>query len=311
MACWRMAFRVGSKGPSMWPHCLRWGVAAITYNQIAHTDLSKLPEDKAYSLWSELQRVQKPSLKSIVYEMNAGDLIYVKEGPDIISRGRIRGKQGTRAYRFDHSDRIIDTEGLPWKHQVPVEWATDFYRVHIQVGTNQRFTVQKLTDADAKRIELAEEAARKAARKTLNEEKYYRQSTAQRKLIIPRHKKLSNAFCRWLQNEYGVQPILESDQVDVRFYLNSRAVLAEVEVSLRCGTTKSIREALGQLLEYNHYPHRSAAEDWLIVLDKQPSRDDQHYIKSLRRQYSLPLFIGWQSGHGFDFPYWPPAAASD
>lgn len=295
----------------MWRWCAPLRVAAITYNPIAETDLTRLSEDEAYRSWEQLAPAQKSSLYKVVFEMRGRDVIYVKEGPAIISRGRIMGRKRARAYRFDRSGRIIDFHGVPWNHQVPVEWATEFYPVRIQVGKNQRFTVEQLTDADVERIELAQRTARRAAQKTLSEEKYYRQSPAQRKLIIRRHNKLSNAFCGWLRDKYHVQPISENNQIDIRFELKSRAVLAELEVSHACGTRKSIREALGQLIEYNHYPPRNAADDWLLVLDRRPSRDDLHYIEVLRGQYSLPLFIGWQSRQGFDFPLWPRTASSD
>ncbi len=205
----------------MWEHCRPWGVAAITYDPIAKTDLTRLPRDEAYGSWDQLAPAQKASLSRVAYEMRGGDVIYVKEGPTIISRGRIKGTRGSRAYMFDQAERIIDFHGVPWNHQVPVEWATDFSPVHVQVGGSQRPVVAKLTRADVSKIESAmrstesaEAVSRKAA---LIEDKYYRDSSARRDLIIPRHNKLSNAFCHWLRNEHHVYAIQERDQVDIRF----------------------------------------------------------------------------------------------
>jgi hypothetical protein len=309
MAFGRMAFRLGSKGPSMWEQCLRFGVAAITYYRVANTDLTELPAGEPRNLWGPLAPARKASLRRFAYEMNAGDVIYVKDGPRIIGRGRVKGAHGRRAYRFDRAKRIVDSNDVIWRHQVPVDWSVDFPPVPILVGRSQQYTVEPLTPVDVRKIESAtrslkstEVALRNAA---LIEDKYYRESPAQRKLIIRRHNKLSNAFRRWLQDEYQVYPIQERGQVDIRFDLNSRGVLAELEVCLARGTRKSIREALGQVLEYNHYPGRVSAKDWLVVLDECPSSSDMVYVDSLRSQYALPVVIGWQSRRAFRFhPKW-------
>jgi predicted HNH restriction endonuclease len=61
--------------------------------------------------------------------MAKDDIIFVKQGPTIISKGRVLG-----AYQFDSQFRIIDPNGVPWPHQVPVEWATDFPEISIKLG---------------------------------------------------------------------------------------------------------------------------------------------------------------------------------
>ncbi len=71
------------------------------------------------------------------------------------------------------------------------------------------------------------------------------------------------------------------------------------------GTTKAIREALGQLLEYNYYPGRDKKKEWMIVLDQTPSKKDQDYIKTLIEEIDLPLRVGWQTENSFVFyPKW-------
>lgn len=141
----------------------------------------------------------------------------------------------------------------------------------------------------------------------LPEDAYYRESARNLKEIIPRHNKLSNAFCDWLSNQHGVNARQELQRVDVAFRLKGAAVLAELKVCYGVGTTKSIREALGQLLEYNHYPSRNPADAWLIVLDEEPLVDDRSFVDSLRERRSLPLTLGWQkTAGGFAFhPEWP------
>ena len=75
----------------MWPDCLRLGVAAITYDPLARTDLSLHPQFEPTELWKQLAPSQKVSLRRLAYEMQAGDVIYVKQGPKIIDRGLLRG----------------------------------------------------------------------------------------------------------------------------------------------------------------------------------------------------------------------------
>lgn len=108
----------------------------------------------------------------------------------------------------------------------------------------------------------------------LLEESYYRDSPARLKIIIPKHKKLSNSFRDWLDSAHRIRSLREQQWVDLRFRLHDRAVIAELKICDGIGTKKSIREALGQLLEYNHYPERTQAKSWLIVIDDEPTQAD-------------------------------------
>src|ERR1700735_5673217 len=126
MTAWRMSFRVGNQGYEMWLACLRLGVAGITYNPLARTDLSKHGEGEPKKLWDRLKPTQKASLRRVAYEMKAGDIIYVKKGPRIIDKGRVEGVTSKPAYFFDSDFRLRQPNGNPWAHQVPVEWSSDF-----------------------------------------------------------------------------------------------------------------------------------------------------------------------------------------
>lgn len=140
----------------------------------------------------------------------------------------------------------------------------------------------------------------------LAEDSYYRESAAKLRIIVRRHSKLSNDFCRWLKKEHGIEARQEQQRVDVRFSYDNKSALAELKVCYGVGTTKAMREALGQLLEYNHYPKRVAADLWLIVLDDQPSKKDQRFIDLLRKERSLPVTVGWRNKKDFLFhPDWP------
>src|SRR5258706_12974730 len=139
MKLWRMAFRVGDGGDEMWPTCLQFGVAAITYDPLARIDLSKFPQNYPKDLWAKLSPPQKYSLRQVAYVMEKGDIIFVKQGANIIGKGLVKG-----SYQFDTHFRIIDTNGIPWAHQVPVEWQSDFVAVKMSLGDQQRYTVREL-----------------------------------------------------------------------------------------------------------------------------------------------------------------------
>jgi len=102
MATWRMSFRVGPNGPSMWKHCIEHKRAIITYNSISEIDLTNLSLDGLKSIWGDLKTNQKSSIRYLAYEMKKGDLIYVKQGNQIICKGEVGGGIN-RAYTFDRN----------------------------------------------------------------------------------------------------------------------------------------------------------------------------------------------------------------
>jgi hypothetical protein len=150
MTAWRMAFRAGTNGDEMWLHCHRLGVAAIGYSPVDDIDLSRYSEGEPRSAWSQLWSSQQASLKRLVYEMEEGDIIYVKQGPLIVGRGVVAGP-----YRFDRRNRIQSPDGTLWQHQHPVKWTAGFPEVPIQIGRQQAVTLVPLTGEDVKRVEQA------------------------------------------------------------------------------------------------------------------------------------------------------------
>lgn len=312
MTAWRMAFKVGSQGYSMWSQCLRLGVAAITYDPLLETDLSQHAEGEPRSLWARLAPTQKASLRRVAYEMEPGHVIYVKDGPRIVDRGIV-----TSSYFFDHEYRVLMQDGRPWAHQVQVDWSRSFPPggVPMLLGTEQ-LTVKKLSSEEVGRIERAiggsrhtrrgSSSGRQARLDSLIEDAYYRESKAVLKVIVPRHNRLSNDFVRWLKAEHGISAFQEQDRIDIQFNLRGRSHVAELKVCFGVDARRSIREALGQLFEYNHYPKRRCAEVWLIVLDEPPSADDRMFVENLQNNRGLPVTIGWQVQEGFRFAgSWP------
>lgn len=132
MTVWRMAFRVGSQGYEMWPHCQKLGVAAIRYDALENIDLAKYRPGEPRHLWRRLRTNQQPSLHRVAYEMKRGDVIYVKQGKRIVGRGTVKGP-----YKYDSKHILKDNEGAPWPHQVPVEWDRAFDSIEVLLGAEQ------------------------------------------------------------------------------------------------------------------------------------------------------------------------------
>ena len=154
MKTWRMAFREGKHGPTLWPECRRLGVAAIQYDPLNGIDLSPGEAAVPKAVWSQLHPSQQASVKRLVYEMRPGDVVYVKDGPRIVGRGVVAGP-----YRFDSDSTIVETNGVPWQHQRPVTWEPGVPEVTIQVGSSQQFVVQALDRDDVARLEREMAAA--------------------------------------------------------------------------------------------------------------------------------------------------------
>jgi predicted HNH restriction endonuclease len=161
MTIWRMSFREGNQGPEMWPGCSRLGIAAITYLPLLKTDLSKHSYGEPKKLWDQLKPAQKASLRRVAYEMKAGDIIYVKQGPKIINKGVVTG-----SYHYDSKFRLKTPDNYPWAHQVPVKWTPEFPAIKILLGAEQ-LVVKILTPNDVKKIEAT---VRKTSKDILRKE---------------------------------------------------------------------------------------------------------------------------------------------
>jgi hypothetical protein len=54
-----------------------------------------------------------------------------------------------------------------------------------------------------------------------------------------------------------------------------------------------IRLAIGQLLDYSHYPFSKAADHLVVVGDAPATDDDRAYLDLLRQQFGVPIQYGW------------------
>jgi len=105
----------------------------------------------------------------------------------------------------------------------------------------------------------------------------------------PRHVQLQNRLYRSLCSRFGNTPVhYENDCVDLAVNLNDQITYYEIKMELT--VKRCVRLALGQLLEYAHYPNEKRAHKLVVVGDVFPKEDDLLYLKQLRTRYSLPIF---------------------
>jgi len=142
--------------------------------------------------------------------------------------------------------------------------------------------------------------ARSGTTEPLIEDSYFRESPARLRLIVPRHKKLANLFSAWLTKAGYTKIKKEVQFVDVEFFDGSSLCRAELKTCYGATTTKAIREALGQLLEYNFFGDRPKAKKWFVVLDQKPLPSDLKFLGKIA-DMGLPISICWQTGSTFTF----------
>jgi len=288
-------------------------------------DLSNFGEDDPPPEWADLKPAQSGSLRKVGWQIRGGDIIYVAESNPsrIICVGRVKGPGGSRAYKFVANTPILDKDGHPWSHQIEVEWGK-LLDVHYPEPRATQNTVLKLDPSERERIRRlirahhredssaphsrpgrntsAEEAnaEEEIHIRQLEESAYSRYTREDIRIIDRRHVKLCKAFTDWIFQTHGIKCSVERRNIDLTFRLGSRSLLVEFKVAYHSYPKPAIREALGQILEYNHYPDRKTHDQWILILDCMPTDADRTFLKTLRK-YGLPLSYGWQSSRGFEF----------
>jgi len=291
----------------MLPACKECGIAAITYQAIFDTDLTGLTRS---DLDPDVKTSARSSMFRFAWEIKGGDEILVgdSETKRIVARGYVTSPPGKRAYRFNAKNPIREPvkPNVPWRHEVPVHWDDDFESFPYRDGAPQH-TVMPFDPSWAPGINATPiaqpttgESENEGDRQVLNESAYLRQTRASLRNVERLHAALSNRFREWVRTRFSAKAIQERDQVDVTFVHEGITHLAELKICYGANTKAAIREALGQLLEYNNYPRRTQAQSWWLVLDQRPGRDDCQFIAALRENYAFPLRIAWSVADDFD-----------
>ena len=118
--------------------------------------------------------------------------------------------------------------------------------------------------------------------------------------IDPLHKKIQNAVAVLLKTHYSNLQIESctddsvKQRVDIKGFSKSEKEWHFFEVKT-VSAKRCIREALGQILEYTHYPNLNLASKLFIVGPEPPDEKDKAYMKLLRERYNLPIWFRWYS----------------
>ena len=107
----------------------------------------------------------------------------------------------------------------------------------------------------------------------------------------PHHDKLQNAIWELLRNEYKNEyktVIIEKDRVDIKARTHSdKWHYFEIKTD---NPKLSIRNALGQILEYSYWPDAERADKLIIVSDSEPDSAVKKYLAHIRRKFNIPVY---------------------
>jgi hypothetical protein len=114
----------------------------------------------------------------------------------------------------------------------------------------------------------------------------------------PQHSMLQNLLREALRKLYGETAVkMERDSVDLRYTDSGKVIF--IEIKMEKTVKKCVRLALGQLLEYAHYPNLEKADVLLTVSDATPDEDDKLYLQHLRDMYRIPIYYSqWDRVNG-------------
>ena len=118
--------------------------------------------------------------------------------------------------------------------------------------------------------------------------------------IDPLHKKIQNAIVDLLKGQYSdlqMESCTDNtikQRVDIKGFSKAEKEWHFFEVKTM-SAKRSIREALGQILEYAHYPTVDAAKKLFIVGPEPPDEKDKAYMQLLREKYNLQIWFRWYS----------------
>lgn len=133
----------------------------------------------------------------------------------------------------------------------------------------------------------------------LNTDTFSRKTNGKEISINPLHKKIQNAVVRLLAAQYthlaleAEDPVM-GQRIDIKGKLKDADEWHYFEIKTY-SAKRSIREALGQILEYAHYPSARRASNLYIIGPEKPDDMDIEYLKTLRNTYHLPIWFRWYS----------------
>lgn len=108
-------------------------------------------------------------------------------------------------------------------------------------------------------------------------------------IMTLKHNELSNEMVKYLRNKGYSDIVTDKESVDIQA-IDSHGKKIYFELKTASTVKQSIRQALGQLLEYNHYPNRNNADKLIIVTSLEITRQDMQYLIGIRSRYNIPVY---------------------
>lgn len=108
-------------------------------------------------------------------------------------------------------------------------------------------------------------------------------------IMMFQHNELSNEIVTYLKNNGYGSVVTDEDFVDIKA-VDSKGRKIFFELKTATSVKNAIRQALGQLLEYNHYPNCNNADKLIIVTVSEADKKDIQYLTGLRQVYKIPIY---------------------
>lgn len=104
-----------------------------------------------------------------------------------------------------------------------------------------------------------------------------------------KHNELSNEMVKYLKRKGYTDVVTDKEFVDIQATdLQGNKIYFELKTA---DTVKlAIRQAIGQLLEYNHYPNKNNADKLIIVTTLEITKKDMQYLLGMRSRYHIPVY---------------------
>lgn len=108
-------------------------------------------------------------------------------------------------------------------------------------------------------------------------------------IMTLKHNELSNEMVKYLRNKGYTDVVTDKEFVDIQA-IDKQGKKIYFELKTADSVKLSIRQALGQLLEYNHYPNKNNADKLIIVTSLEITQQDMQYLAGIRRRYNIPVY---------------------
>ncbi len=107
--------------------------------------------------------------------------------------------------------------------------------------------------------------------------------------VDPFHNRMQNSLFEHLNDAFGKGNVgYENQFVDLVVRTKNQTVYYEIKTESTA--KKCVRLAIGQLLEYAHFPNEHRAEKLIVVGESLPTTEDIQYLEHLRTTYNLPIY---------------------